>query len=662
MDPTPGRYVVGAMPLVVPVLERLDVAGIVDRACPMRGRAHLTHGEVIAALVANRLTAPRPLYDVAGWANTYATNDWLGTPGALLNDDRLGRALDAMAGRIDEIASAVALAAIGAFGIDAARLHWDFTSVAFCGAYDDQDPASPTIGYGHSSDRKGHRRQLKVAHATTASGIPLFGRVVDGARHEGAETGELLESLRGLAEPRRLLFVADSALVNKANLAAADTAGIRFVSRLPRTFDYESDALAQPEEAWQTLTYCAHAPSGWHRLSGPASGERSRPSTWSGRTRSPGASGSSTSMAPRRPPPPEPAGPGCCPTPKTPSPHRARTGHQAPPRPRTRRAPGGQAVADGRVGQWLRTEVNEDEHGNLSLRWWRDPAALAEAKRRDGLYALVTNMTPPMLGQPAPRPLQRPGALRTSPPLPQRTTGRSTGVPALQPPSRRPGRRLLHRPARLRTHRDRNPQAISPARTIEGLLPERRAARPTAENIFRAFAGLGFQRVRTTTGLEAIADPLTPAQQAILDALQITTIVPPKGLNIPQTVRNTGLDDSRAFSSATTDTQVACSRFDAGLTVGAHWAKPSDDLRAATGCSRGSKGARAILPVGAVRVDMVISKGLRARLSLFPTVRFPPPRPKDAHMCLSERCWHHLPNLRPSPFAPSPLASICVFR
>ena len=47
--------------------------------------------------------------------------------------------------------------------------------MAFCGAYDDQDSDPPTIGYGHSSDRKSHRRQLKVAHATTATGIPLFG-------------------------------------------------------------------------------------------------------------------------------------------------------------------------------------------------------------------------------------------------------------------------------------------------------------------------------------------------------------------------------------------------------------------------------------------------------------------------------------------------------
>ncbi len=78
LDPAPGRFVAGALPLVLPVLARLDLVGIVDRACPMRGRSRLTHGEVIAALVANRLSAPRPLYDVVGWAEAYASGDWLG--------------------------------------------------------------------------------------------------------------------------------------------------------------------------------------------------------------------------------------------------------------------------------------------------------------------------------------------------------------------------------------------------------------------------------------------------------------------------------------------------------------------------------------------------------------------------------------------------------
>ena len=138
-------------------------------------------------------------------------------------------------------------------------MHWDFTSVAFCGAYTDQHLDGPRIGFGHSSDHQGHHRQLKIAHATTATGIALFGKVSDGGRHEGAETHELLETLRALAEPKRLLLLADSELVTKANLADADADadGIRFVSRLPRTFDYEPDAFAVPDADWRTLAYCS---------------------------------------------------------------------------------------------------------------------------------------------------------------------------------------------------------------------------------------------------------------------------------------------------------------------------------------------------------------------------------------------------------------------
>ncbi len=530
LDPAPGRYLLGAMPLVVPLLQRLDVAGIVARACPMRGRAHLTHGEVIAALVANRLTAPRPLYDVAGWANDYAVNDWLGTPGALLNDDRLGRALDALAGHIDEVASAIAMTAIAAFGIDAARLHWDFTSVAFCGSYDSQHPSSPRIGYGHSSDRKSHRRQLKVAHATTGSGVPLFSRVVDGARNEGAETGGLLEQLRSLAEPRRLLLVADSALVTRANLAAADSSGTRFVSRLPRRFDYEADALGKPEDSWRTLAYLAG------RSQGLTAGERptfrgaeatidmAGPDKRVRRFRVLYIYGSEEAAAARA--------------------SRARLlasaessliGIQRGLATKRRQSPElvvrrvAKAVADGRVGQWLRTEVS-DEGGTLSLRWWRDPAALAEAERRDGLYALVTNMSPRQCSA------DRLLALYKDQALSERAHHFLKGPLAVRPVFLHSNRRaaalvavcsialLVYGLVETETR-----QAIAPARTINGLLPEQRAARPTAENIFKAFVGLGFQRARTTIGLEAIPDPLNPVQQAILDALEISSVLPPKG-------------------------------------------------------------------------------------------------------------------------------------
>lgn len=528
LDPAPGRYLVGALPVVAPVLERLGLVGIVDRACPMRGRSHLTHGEVVAALVANRLTAPRPLYDVVGWAETYATQEWLEAPAALLNDDRLGRALDALAGHLDEVAGALALSAIAAFGVDAARLHWDFTSVAFCGAYHDQDPAGPRIAHGHSSDHQAHRRQLKVAHATTKSGIPLYGRVADGARHEGAETGGLLERLRSLAGPRRLLLVADSALVTQSNLAAADAAGIRFVSRLPRTFSYEDDALGLPASAWRTLSYRSQRSRRLPKDRRPsfAGAEARIAMTGSDRvartfrvlyvrgSEEAGAARASRAKLLARA---EDA--------------LARIARGLAARPCQdpenvgRRV--AKAVAAGRVGAWLRTEVRVDVDGAVSVRWWRDEAAIAETARRDGLYALVTNLAPRQCCA------DRLLALYKDQALSERAHHFLKGPIAVRPVFLKSNRRaaalvqvcsmallvygLIESEVR---------QAIAPARSIPALLPEGRAARPTAANIFAAFSGLGYQRARTTNGLEYLPDPLTPAQSAILAALGVSSILP----------------------------------------------------------------------------------------------------------------------------------------
>src|SRR5260370_11140482 len=68
-----------------------------DAGVRRRGRALAGHGEIAAVLAASRLCSPAPLYDIAGWASSAAVAELLGTPAALLNDDRLGRSLEALA-------------------------------------------------------------------------------------------------------------------------------------------------------------------------------------------------------------------------------------------------------------------------------------------------------------------------------------------------------------------------------------------------------------------------------------------------------------------------------------------------------------------------------------------------------------------------------------
>lgn len=531
LDPLPGRYCSGALPLVVPVLQRLGLVGIIDRACPMRGRAHLTHGEVIAALVANRLTAPRPLYDVQAWAQRYAAGEWLGTPPGLLNDDRLGRALDALAGQVEGISGALGLAAIAAYGADASQLHWDFTSVAFCGDYAEQTPDAPRIAYGHSSDHRGHQRQLKVAQAVTAGGVPLYHRVVDGGRHEGAASHELLERLRQLATPKRLLVVADAGLVTTANLAACCRSGVRFVARLPRHFAYEADALALPPETYQPLQYCSAraqrlpatqrptflAAEGQLTLTVDQQPLRLRVLYVIGSEERQAARTNRAKLLERAERQLTSIARGLASRP-------AKTLDQALQRV-------ARALAAGRVADYLGTELSPD---GRRLRWWRDAEALAAAERRDGLYALVTNLT---LREASSSRLLR---LYKEQAVVEQAHHYLKGPLVVRPVFLHSNRRaaalvsvcafavMIYGLIEAAVRR-----GIEPARTIPQLLPEGRSARPTAPNIFAAFSGLGFQRVRTRDGLRDLPDPVTWAQTRILSALGVTAITPPQAPDLP---------------------------------------------------------------------------------------------------------------------------------
>jgi transposase len=217
------RREVGPLLLVKHVLERLDLVGLIDGQRPQRGRAELTTGEVIAALVANRLCAPAPLYDVASWGTGSALQELLGIPGMLLNDDRLGRALEAFAPVAETVRGAVALAAIESFGAEAARVHLDLTALRVAGAYEE----SSLMAKGWGADRR-VARQLRVLQAVNPEGIPLYVRPHRGDAAELSCIGAALERLAKLLGPG-LVVCADSALGHVKNLCKADRTGLCFI-------------------------------------------------------------------------------------------------------------------------------------------------------------------------------------------------------------------------------------------------------------------------------------------------------------------------------------------------------------------------------------------------------------------------------------------------
>src|SRR5947207_6749197 len=83
----------GSLPVIADFSRRLDIAGIVDRACPMRDVGPLSHGQVIEALIANRLTSPKAMVAVADWAHGWAVDEGYGIDPDTLNAHRPGRTL-----------------------------------------------------------------------------------------------------------------------------------------------------------------------------------------------------------------------------------------------------------------------------------------------------------------------------------------------------------------------------------------------------------------------------------------------------------------------------------------------------------------------------------------------------------------------------------------
>lgn len=228
----------GALPVVAEYCHRLDLAAIIDRACPIRTDvAILTHGQVIEALVANRLTSPAPLLHVTDWARSWAVDEVFGIDPAALNDDRIARALDAIAPELDRIVGSVGAQAIAAFGIDVSRLHWDMTSISLYGAYPHTDDEFATPRFGHPKDRRPDLKQVQAGLAVTGDGgVPAWHRAFDGGAGEVSQVVGAMTALRTMAGPRQFLLVGDSKLISYGNVADMIAAGVEFIAPASKTY------------------------------------------------------------------------------------------------------------------------------------------------------------------------------------------------------------------------------------------------------------------------------------------------------------------------------------------------------------------------------------------------------------------------------------------
>ena len=250
------------------LLRRMRLEEFLPDALPKEdGRTKLSPTKALLVLLRNLLLSREPIYGVGEWAARYAP-DLLGLTEnevGLLNDDRVGRALDKLfAADVPSLVLAVATHAVKEFGLRLDELHNDSTTVSFFGAYlnaamERRVLGRPTLAitFGHNKDHRPDLKQLLFILTVTADGgVPLHfraasGNVTDDTTHR--DTWELLCQLTGR---RDFLYVADSKLATRENMAYVHQHQGRFITVLPKTRREDAAFRAlviQGQVTWQSL-------------------------------------------------------------------------------------------------------------------------------------------------------------------------------------------------------------------------------------------------------------------------------------------------------------------------------------------------------------------------------------------------------------------------
>jgi transposase len=245
----------GPLALIAPLLEQLNLAGIIDAHLPPDPQLEFSHGKVLSLLVAARLCHPQALIRVPDWAHEQAADILWGIAAEKLNDDRLGRALDAFFGQRHSIMAAATVRTLELAELSLQRLHFDTTDVTFCGVYDQSvardlagdaplfpsdnllSPAHITKGY--LSDRR--MLQVGVAAVVDAQGaVPIFCHPVDGNRNGHTGIQEQYELLRKhLSLPQAMQFVSDRGTFSAEHVARLHRHGHSFLGAVPWN-DYQA--------------------------------------------------------------------------------------------------------------------------------------------------------------------------------------------------------------------------------------------------------------------------------------------------------------------------------------------------------------------------------------------------------------------------------------
>ncbi|MBI5504223.1 MAG: IS1634 family transposase [Deltaproteobacteria bacterium] len=257
---------IGGHPILQPFLRRLGLRRFFEDALGrLDKRLALSPVDAALVLVRNFALSREPLYGVPEWAGHFVPEqmEMDSRMVNLLNDDRLGRTLDRFfLADLRTLTTRIVVHMVGEFGLDLSRAHNDSTTITFSGAYRQTLPRADgrrtlRAAHGHNKDHRPDLKQLLWTLTVAGDGaVPVHHNVYDGNVTDDRTHIQTWQTLREIVGSARFLYVADSKLCTREQMAHIVGAGGHFLTVLPRTRKEDAhfrSRLAQQPAAWELI-------------------------------------------------------------------------------------------------------------------------------------------------------------------------------------------------------------------------------------------------------------------------------------------------------------------------------------------------------------------------------------------------------------------------
>jgi transposase len=243
--------------LVAGVIDELGLVELTNELLPGHHQNHLSSGEVVKAMILNSFGfLSAPLYLFSEFFESKAVGHLLGEgiEAKHLNDDRLGRVLDALYEfGVTMFFLRAALEAVERFKVSTDQCHLDSSSLSVQGEYsrEGEDVNAIEICRGYSRDHRPDLKQYIVNLVCSRDGgVPLWLKVASGNQSDGPGFAQIVQEFQGQWEMESL-FVMDAAFYSQSNVEKVSQ--WKWLSRVPQTIGVAKKLIQGSREDWNPV-------------------------------------------------------------------------------------------------------------------------------------------------------------------------------------------------------------------------------------------------------------------------------------------------------------------------------------------------------------------------------------------------------------------------